>query len=289
MTGWQPPDPANPQDPQADQPPPPPPGYGQQPQYGPPQHGPPQYGQPQYGQPQYGQPQYGQPQYGQPPPGYGQPSPQQGQPPYGQQQPYAGYPAAPPASPYGYGQPPYQPTAYAPVVAAGAQLIELPGVGVVKIATIGQRFLARLIDSLLYAVIFFILLAIGISGVSTSTKQVCDSNGFCHDETTSAGLGGFLLAMGLFAVFALLYEWLMIGLKGQTLGKMAIGVKVLRQEDGQIPGLGKAFVREVVVWGASALCSLLGLLMYISVFFDNTGRNQTWYDKAATTQVISVK
>ena len=237
-------------------------------------------------QPQHGQPP---PQYGQqPPPGYGQPPPQPGQPQYGQQ-PYAGYPAAPPTSPYGYGQPPYQPTAYAPVVAAGAQLIELPGVGVVKIATIGQRFLARLIDSALYAVIFFILLAIGISGVSTSTKQVCDSNGFCHDETTSAGVGGFLLAMGLFAIFALLYEWLMIGLKGQTLGKMAMGVKVLRQEDGQIPGLGKAFVREVVVWGASALCSLLGLLMYISVFFDNTGRNQTWYDKAATTQVISVK
>ena len=29
--------------------------------------------------------------------------------------------------------------------------------------------------------------------------------------------------------------------------------------------------------------------MYISVFFDNTGRNQTWYDKAAGDFVISLK
>jgi uncharacterized RDD family membrane protein YckC len=283
MTSYPPPGGTDPSQPQNEQP------QNEQPQNGQPQYGqqPPQYGQgppPGYGQPP---PQAGQPHYGQqPPPGYGQPPPQQGQPPYAQPS-YGGYPATPP--PYGYGQTPYQPTAYAPVVAAGAQLVELPGVGVVKIATIGQRFLARLIDSVLYLVLFLILLAVGAAGLSTSTRQVCDSNGFCQDETTSAGVGGFLLAMGLFAVFALLYEWLMIGLKGQTLGKMAMGVKVLRQEDGQIPGLGKAFVREIVVWGASALCSLLGLLMYISVFFDNSGRNQTWYDRAATTQVISVK
>jgi len=36
-----------------------------------------------------------------------------------------------------------------------------------------------------------------------------------------------------------LYYWLFIGLKGQTLGKMAVGIKVVNAE-GYMPGLGIA-------------------------------------------------
>ncbi|SOD71555.1 uncharacterized RDD family membrane protein YckC [Jatrophihabitans sp. GAS493] len=270
-----------PQQPYAPPPPVQPPNpYGQPPQqpYGQPPQNP--YGQPAQQPNPYGQPP--QQPYGQPPQNpYGQPAQQPyGQQPYGQQ-PYGQAPA------YGAPSPGY--SGYAPVVQAGAAMVDLPNVGPVKVATVGQRFLARLIDGVIYLVVFFILFALGIGSVSSSTHQVCDTNGFCYDKTTTAGLGGFFVSMAIFFVFAFLYEWLFIGLKGQTLGKMAMGVKVLRQDNGDIPGLGKAFLRQLIPGVSSAVCTLLGILMYVSVFFDNTGRNQTWYDKAATTQVIYLK
>lgn len=253
------------------------PSYGQ-PGYGQPGGGQPGYGQPAGQQPGYGQPPYGQPQqpgYGQQPPGYGQQPYQQ---PYGQQ-PYAqpgGYPSAPGYS--AYGQTPAGPSGY----------VQLAGLGTVKVAGVGQRFLARLIDSAIYVVVAIIMFAIGLGSIASNTHQVCDFNG-CRDETTSGGVGGFFAAIAVLILFTFLYEWLLIGLKGQTLGKMAMGVKVVRADNGQVPGLGKSFVRQLIPAAASALCSLLGLLMYISVFFDNTGRNQTWYDKAAGDFVISLK
>jgi hypothetical protein len=35
------------------------------------------------------------------------------------------------------------------------------------------------------------------------------------------------------------------------------------------------------------ICGLVTLLVYISPFFDNTGRNQGWHDKVAKTFVIN--
>ncbi|SDI78328.1 Uncharacterized membrane protein YckC, RDD family [Frankineae bacterium MT45] len=257
--------------PAAPTPPPAPPAQPQNPYGQPPQQ---PYGQPQAPQNPYGQPP--QQPYGQPQNPYGQP-PQQ---PYGQQ-PYGQAPV------YGAPSPGY--SGYAPVAQAGAAMVDLPNVGPVKVATIGQRFLARLVDGVIYAVVFIILLALGVGSITSTTHRVCDTDGYCYNTTSASGFGGFLLAMAIFFLFAFLYEWLFIGLKGQTLGKMALGVKVLRQDNGDVPGLGKGFLRQFILGVSSAICWLLGILMYVSVFFDNTGRNQTWYDKAATTQVISLK
>jgi uncharacterized RDD family membrane protein YckC len=260
------------------------PASGQPQQPGPPYGQPPQqpgYGQPQYGQPQqppYGQqPGYGQPQYGQPPqqPGYGQP--QYGQQPYGQPPYGQGYPAAPGYSPYG--------------PSGGAQngFVQIAGLGTVKVATVGQRFLARLIDAVVYLVIFAILGGLGVASLASSTHRTCDTTGYCYNQTSGAGVGGFFLALGAVVLVGFLYEWLFIAFKGQTLGKMAMGVKVVREDTGQVPGLGKSFIRQIIPAVASGVCSLLGLLVYLSVFFDNSGRSQTWYDKAAGDQVISLK
>ena len=43
----------------------------------------------------------------------------------------------------------------------------------------------------------------------------------------------------------LLYYWLFIGLKGQTPGKMAVGIKVINAQ-GDRPGLGVAALREIL-------------------------------------------
>lgn len=54
-----------------------------------------------------------------------------------------------------------------------------------------------------------------------------------------------LVGSGFNVVISFLYHWLFIGLKGQTPGKMLVGIKVVR-EDGKVPGLGTAALRETV-------------------------------------------
>lgn len=81
-----------------------------------------------------------------------------------------------------------------------------------------------------------------------------------------------------------LYWWLMTGLNdGRTLGKMAVGTKVVN-EDGIAPSLLNAFVREVIGKFVSAIVLMLG---YIWILFDS--KFQGWHDKIASTYVIKVE
>jgi uncharacterized RDD family membrane protein YckC len=228
------------------------------------------------------QPPQGQPgPWAQPPggqqPGHGQ-QPGYGAQAYGQQPGYGQglsfYPAAP-----GYGQSAMAHNGY----------LEVAGLGVVKVATVGQRFLARLIDSVIAFVVLIIVMAIWFFSSDFSSSEDCDVYGNCTTEPASAAVAGFFVACGVVILFGILYEWLFIAFTGQTPGKMAMGVKVVREDNGRAPGLGKSFIRYLIPALGSVFCSLLGLLAYISVFFDQTGRNQTWYDKAAADFVISLR
>ena len=80
-----------------------------------------------------------------------------------------------------------------------------------------------------------------------------------------------------------LYHWLFIGLKGQTLGKMAVGIKVVNAR-GSIPGLGDAALREILGKIVSTIVICLGFLWII---WD--GRKQGWHDKIAKTYVVRVE
>jgi len=80
-----------------------------------------------------------------------------------------------------------------------------------------------------------------------------------------------------------LYYWLFTGLKGQTLGKMAVGIKVVNAE-GYMPGLGTAALREVLGKFISIIALYLG---FIWIIWD--GRKQGWHDKIAKTYVVSVE
>jgi len=252
--------------------PPPPPPYGGG------QGGTP-YGQP-YGQqpPPPGQP-YGQPPasdpYGQQPPAYGAPAD-----PYGQQPPAYGAPQQPAygAQPQ-YGAPaPYgQPYGAAPY---GGPPVGVPG----NVASMGKRLGARLIDSVIGSVIVYGLGFLLIGGAASTVQT---------DETgqVTSGLGtlfGALIIWGLVAfAFGLLYELIMIALKGATLGKMALGIKVIREADGQIPGWGPSGVRYLIQVAGSLVCGLGLWVVWLSPFFDNTGRQQGWHDKVAKTLVVN--
>jgi uncharacterized RDD family membrane protein YckC len=217
---------------------------------------PPFYGSPPaYGQPQYGQPQYGQPQYGQPPP-YGTPPSGYGQPQYGQPQ-------------YGYGPP--------------------LGTGPGCVASMGTRLVARIIDALLLSVVVAaIAIPLGVTAFH-SAHTVTNPDGTTTTTFGHGVVGGFFLVLAIFAVIGILYEVGMIAVRGATIGKQVMGVRVVRSDNAGVPGWGPALIRWIIPTAAGFACSLLTLLIYISPFFDNAHRNQGWHDKAANTFVIRTR
>ncbi len=90
---------------------------------------------------------------------------------------------------------------------------------------------------------------------------------------------GFLF-LWLFTLLPWLYYWLFTGLNGQTPGKMLIGIKVV-DEQGNVPGLGRAALREIVGKTVSTIPFFLGFLW---IGLDR--RKQGWHDKLARTSVV---
>ncbi len=214
------------------------------------------------------------PAYGQAP-GYGQDTTYGQDPTYGQTPTYEAPPAyGAPQS--GYGQPSGGYPSYGgPVVASVgvSDMAQVPGLGMVRIANIGKRFGARIIDGLILSVVYGIIMGIAVAAASAG------------DEV------GFGLMMGIMFFSSLLmlaYEGLMNGLKGATLGKMAMGLRVVTTKGEDPCGIGPAFVRYLIL-GACNMVPLLGLVCYLSPLFDQSGLSQGWHDKVAGTLVIDVK
>jgi uncharacterized RDD family membrane protein YckC len=235
---------------------------------------------------------YGQPPQGQQPPGqqpgYGIPGQAQGQPGYG-------YPQAPPVQPGAYGYPQGAPG----TIQGNNGFINLPGLGSVEVASMGRRFSARLIDGALIGIVYGILIAVGASsifGAAKSASDACDSTSptyqQCLNDHLSSSSGG--IVAGFFAVFALvglitlLYEWLLVSLVGATLGKMLVGLRVVKESTGGKPGLGGGFIRWIIPEVGAFVCGIGALLVYLSPFFDSSGKRQGWHDRAAGTIVVKL-
>jgi uncharacterized RDD family membrane protein YckC len=198
------------------------------------------------------------------------------------------YPPPPPSA-GGYPPPPpsaggYPPQGYPPQASSG--YVEIPGVGAVQVASIGQRILARLIDGAILGVAYLIIQVIGVTDVLATSHPVTDQYGNTTDQPSAAGMAGYFLLLALLLGFGFLYEWLLIGLRGATLGKMALSIKVVNENTGQVLGLGGAFVRWLVFFLGNLACGIGLLVVYLSVFFDNSGRLQGWQDKVAHDLVI---
>ncbi len=71
--------------------------------------------------------------------------------------------------------------------------------------------------------------------------------------------------------------------RGLTPGKRLLGLQVVGQQTGAIPGFGTMFVREIIGRFVSGLVFGLG---YLWALFDKNG--QAWHDKMANTVVIKV-
>jgi uncharacterized RDD family membrane protein YckC len=95
-----------------------------------------------------------------------------------------------------------------------------------------------------------------------------------------------LLIIFIFIALPLLYYWLLTGLKGQTVGKMAVGIKVVNAT-GSVPGLRRAALREIPGKIISTIPVFQGFFWRTSASADMY--NQCWHDEIANTYVVSTR
>lgn len=71
--------------------------------------------------------------------------------------------------------------------------------------------------------------------------------------------------------------------RGQTLGQMTLGIRVLGLDNGASIGYGRAFLR----WVMSIVSAIVLLLGYLWMLWDK--EKQCWHDKAANAVVVPVQ
>ncbi|MET8469916.1 RDD family protein [Streptomyces sp. NPDC006422] len=223
---------------------------------------------------------------------YGQ-QPQQPGNPYGQQPPQPGpYPqqapqGVPPQQAYGYPQQQQPYGAYPQQPGPGGYF---PQAGAGAPASMGRRFGARAIDGVLLGVVYSIISFAGVLG-SVASFQDCDPYASdyesCVNDASSSVFGAVLAIMGVLMALVLVYEVVMIATIGATLGKLAVGIRVVNSETGAKPGFGAALVRYLIPMVGAFVCYVGAILVYLSPFWDKSGRLQGWHDKAAKTAVVT--
>lgn len=147
-----------------------------------------------------------------------------------------------------------------------AQSIPAAPVGATNVHVTGRRILATIVDAIVLGLLFSVMSML----FGTSSAQGGEA---------SASLSG--LAFVLYLVLAFGYYTLMEGYLGQTVGKMLFGIKVVRQDNGEVPGIGTAALRTV-------LRIVDGLFAYLVAFIAvlASANNQRLGDMVAHTLVI---
>lgn len=149
----------------------------------------------------------------------------------------------------------------------------LGDIAVDRLATIGQRTLARLLDALVIGAPVFLLVL--------TTSEINEEAGTIHTP-----LWAQLLATGVSAV----YEVVLTHRRGQTVGKHALNIKVVRVTDGRPPDWTASIMRYLLPL-LPALVPISGVfllspIIYLVAIIDPLRRG--WHDRAAGTIVVKV-
>ena len=130
------------------------------------------------------------------------------------------------------------------------------------------RVATLLVDSIIWWVVTFIVLGgvFAYVGLSAWTS-----------------LSGFYVVLAAYVFVVLVhfaYHVFLVGVKGQTLGKMALGIQVVNSQ-GNVPGIGRALLREVVGKAIS------GLPLYLGYFWAGWDpHKRAWHDHISGTFVV---
>lgn len=139
-----------------------------------------------------------------------------------------------------------------------------------QLASWGRRLAALLIDGAVLAAV--VVLGTLLAGVPTDelNRRILD--------------GDTALLLLLFVVPEAIYDTAMIGSRNQTIGKMAVGIKVVDAESRSPIGYARAFTRWLSTAFLWALFTLPGILDHLWPLRDR--RRQTFHDKFARSVVV---
>jgi uncharacterized RDD family membrane protein YckC len=144
-----------------------------------------------------------------------------------------------------------------------------------EVEVVGPRVLATLVDSV---VLFLVALAVFVAQWIVGAAVVI--MGAPTGVQMAAGILGMLVILAIPMLFVAYYVYFE-GHKGQTIGKMMAGIKVVRQDTGGLPGTKAALVRTLLRVVDGFLGYLVGLLFALS-----SERRQRLGDMAAHTLVV---
>jgi uncharacterized RDD family membrane protein YckC len=139
-------------------------------------------------------------------------------------------------------------------------------------AGVWRRFFAVLLDGMILGFVGGF-----ISGIFAAVAGTMKSSN--PPMAAFIGLFGAVINFGI----PFFYSIYFIGIKGQTPGKMILGVKVISEKTGEPPGVFGAIIREIIGKPISGLVLGLG---YFWAFWD--AKKQAWHDKIAGTVVVRV-
>jgi uncharacterized RDD family membrane protein YckC len=138
-------------------------------------------------------------------------------------------------------------------------------------AGVGRRFLAILVDGLITGIPGWIIIMVFLQDTFRSAA-------------TSATPQWFNPTFYVLGLIGVVYQALMLAAKGQTLGKMALKIKVVRVDGGDISA-GQAWGRELLRFVLGAIPCLGVVADYLPAFM--TKEKTTIHDLAAKTRVVN--
>ncbi len=134
----------------------------------------------------------------------------------------------------------------------------------------GVRLIAKVIDGLCDLVAIapgLVLLMLGAGG----------------NESALVIVGGLLMVLGLLAIS--IYQWLAIVRSGQTIGKRAMKIKIVRQDGSPVDFVYGVALRNWPIAIGAQLIPALGLIDALIIF---TEQRRCLHDMLASTDVIQV-
>lgn len=178
--------------------------------------------------------------------------------------------------PYGgQGQPPYG--------------YQQQGIQQGQAAGLGERFLARLLDGLIFGVgLFLIMLVVAAIGlVGSGGTGFAYMSGDSYGETAVVTLAQTVVWLG--------YYVFLETSRGQTLGKMVLKLRVVNQTGGH-PTLEQSVKRNIfIALGLLGIVPILGFIgglaqlgavIAVAVTISSDPANRGWHDKLGDTQVL---
>lgn len=152
-------------------------------------------------------------------------------------------------------------------------------------APLGRRLAARLLDLALLGG----LLVVGAFTVNVSLGELEQQpDGTLTDQAVSSVLGATLAFLAIVAFAWLVYEAGMHSWRGATLGKLALGLRVVETRTGEPPSGGTATLRWLVPFAGTLLCVVGVIAVYASPLLDQERYRRGWHDRAAGTVVVLV-